>query len=71
MNHEKYARVRPIYDEAVQQPAVERTNWVTERCGDDLELAAAVLTLLAASDKAGARFDAGGWRIAIPKSQPE
>lgn len=65
MTANTYARLRPVYDEAMLQPACERTHWVRSRCGDDSDLAAKVIAFLSSGERAGNRFEPGAWQAPI------
>ncbi|MEO1129589.1 MAG: serine/threonine-protein kinase, partial [Planctomycetota bacterium] len=46
MDPERFARIKAVFDEAVERPASEREELVHQRCGDDAELVRSVLELL-------------------------
>jgi non-specific serine/threonine protein kinase/serine/threonine-protein kinase len=55
MSHEspeRWRRISSLFDEAVKLPAVERAAFLEKACGEDAELRARVLELLASSDRA-------------------
>lgn len=54
----EYRRIRGLFDEALQQPESARAAWVRQAAGGDQDLAAAVLRLMDASDRAGAMLTA-------------
>jgi Tol biopolymer transport system component len=49
----RWPRVKEIFDEALARPAERRAGFVREQCGDDVELAEEVLSLVAAHAAAG------------------
>jgi serine/threonine protein kinase/tetratricopeptide (TPR) repeat protein len=54
MNPELWARIKPIFYEAAEQPASGRAAFIRSRCGDDESLAVEIESLLDAHDHAGA-----------------
>ena len=53
MKPERWARIKPIFYEAAEQPADERSAFIRSRCGDDESLALEIESLLGAHDQAG------------------
>ena len=53
MKPERWARIKPIFYEAAEQPADERAAFIRSRCGDDESLASEIESLLGAHDQAG------------------
>jgi eukaryotic-like serine/threonine-protein kinase len=56
MNPERWAQIDQLLDEALARPAEMRAAWLTQACQGDAELQAEVASLLAAHDKANAKF---------------
>src|SRR5437773_6814827 len=54
MKPDRWARIKPIFYEAAEQPADERIAFIRSRCGGDESLALEIESLLSAHDQAGA-----------------
>jgi len=54
MKPERWARIKPIFYEAAEQPAEERAAFIRSRCDGDESLALEIESLLGAHDQAGA-----------------
>ena len=54
MKPERWARIKPIFYEAAEQPAQERAALIRSRCDGDESLALEIESLLEAHDQAGA-----------------
>ena len=63
MSLDRWPHVKTLFDEARQRPPGEREAFLTEACGDDIELRADVERLLEADDDAGGFFDTLGREI--------
>ncbi len=50
MTPELWQRLKPLFLEAMERPAGERTNYVMHACGDDFTLRTELMTLIRASD---------------------
>ena len=46
MTPERFERARGLFEQAIELPESERSAFVTQRCGDDRELAAIFQNLL-------------------------
>ena len=53
MTPERWEQARRLLEEALEQPAAERTAWIARHAGSDRELAAEVTSLLQAHARAG------------------
>lgn len=53
MKPDQWARIKPIFAEAAEQPAAERAAFIRARCDGDELLIAEVVSLLGAHDQAG------------------
>lgn len=58
MKPDRWARIKPIFYEAAEQPKDERTAFVRSRCGGDESLASEIESLLLAHDQASAFIEA-------------
>lgn len=56
MNAERWAQIDQLLDEALACPTTERAAWLAQACQGDAELHAEVASLLAAHDRANAKF---------------
>src|SRR6266536_3089385 len=54
MKPDRWARIKPIFYEAAEQPADERIAFIRSRCAGDESLALEIESLLLAHDQAGA-----------------
>lgn len=54
MTSERWARLKALFDQAVEQPPFAREAWADGACGDDAGLRTELLRLLASHDTAGA-----------------
>jgi serine/threonine-protein kinase len=50
MTPERWERLKPLFDAAMEKPAAERARFVDEMCGNDLELKKELAALLKAND---------------------
>jgi serine/threonine-protein kinase len=57
MNAPNWARIKEVFQEALDRPPQERIAWLQSRCGDDKMLEAEVESLLAAHQRAGSFGD--------------
>ncbi|MGH9349303.1 MAG: hypothetical protein ACRD26_18765, partial [Vicinamibacterales bacterium] len=53
MNPERWARLKPLFHGALDQPAPRRAEWLRQACPDDEALRAEVQALIDAHDSAG------------------
>jgi protein kinase-like protein len=53
MNPERWSRLKPVFQGALEQPAEARRAWIQQACGDDAELLRDAEALLDAHDTAG------------------
>ena len=67
MNPERWQQVQEVLAESLDRTAEERDAFLSERCGDDVELRLEVESLLEASDRADGYFDELGQRAGIPR----
>jgi len=51
MTPERWERLKPLFDAAMEKPAAERARFVDEMCGNDLELKKELTALLKANDE--------------------
>jgi hypothetical protein len=58
MNPERWARIKPIFYEAAEQPVSERAAFIRSRCDGDESLAMEIESLLGANDRAGSFIEA-------------